>query len=177
VPRDLLLGCGSRRDWRFNVGGRTGWGELVTLDLVETHKPDVVHDLRNPRLPFADNEFDLIAAFEVLEHCGRQGDAELLLAQFSDYWRVLKPDGYLVATCPSWKSMWAWGDPSHTRVISSGTLLFLSQAEYAAQVGVTPMTDFRHIYTADFDVHYQRDDGESFAFALQAVKPSRWRAP
>lgn len=177
MPRDLLLGCGSRRDWRFNVGGRTGFGELVTLDCVESHKPDVVHDLRNPKLPFADNEFDLIAAFEVLEHIGQQGDAELLLAQFADYWRVLTPGGFLVATCPSWQSMWAWGDPSHSRVINRGTLYFLSQSEYSKQVGVTPMTDFRHIYSADFDVHFERDDDESFQFALQAVKPSRRSEP
>jgi len=173
MPRDLLLGCGSRRDWRFNVAGRTGWGELTTLDNVASHKPDVVHDLRKPKLPFADDSFDLLAAFEVLEHIGQQGDAALLLAQFADYWRVLKPGGFLVATCPSWKSMWAWGDPSHTRILNRGTLYFLSQDEYSRQVGVTPMSDFRHIYTADFDVDYEHDDGESFAFALRAVKPSR----
>jgi len=173
MPRDLLLGCGSRRDWRFNVGGRTGWGELVTLDNVGTHHPDVIHDLRDPNLPFRDNKFDSIHAYEVLEHLGPQGDAPLLLAQFADYWRVLKPGGFLVATCPSWQSMWAWGDPSHTRIINRGTLYFLSQAEYSKQVGVTPMSDFRGIYKADFDVHYEKDDGQTFWFALQAVKPSR----
>ncbi|HEX6273463.1 MAG TPA: class I SAM-dependent methyltransferase [Polyangiaceae bacterium] len=173
MPRDLLLGCGSRWDWRFNVGGRTGWGERVTLDIVPTHQPDVVHDLRNPKLPFADDEFDSIHAYEVLEHIGPQGDAELMLAQFSEYWRILKPGGFLCATCPSWRSMWAWGDPSHSRVFNRGTLYFFSQAEYTKQVGKTPMTDFRYCYRADFDLHYEKDDGESFVFALQAVKPSR----
>lgn len=173
MPRDLLLGCGSRRQWRFNVGGRTAFGELVTLDAVATHRPDVVHDLRNPKLPFADDEFDTIHAYEVLEHIGQQGDAELLLAQFSDYWRILKPGGYLCATCPSWKSMWAWGDPSHSRILTSGTLQFLNQAEYSRQIGVTPMTDFRYCYRADFETEHVTENAEAFAFALKAVKPSR----
>lgn len=173
MPKDLLLGCGSRRDWRFNIGGRTAWGELVTLDVVATHKPDVVHDLRNPRLPFGDDEFDTVHAYEVFEHIGQQGDHELLLAQFADYWRVLKPGGYLCATCPALTSRWLWGDPSHTRVIAPETLLFLCQPEYTRQVGVTPMSDLRYCYRADFDIVQAAENNGMFAFALQAVKPSR----
>lgn len=173
MPRDLLLGCGSRRDCRFSVGGRSSFGELVTLDMVATHRPDVVHDLRNPRLPFGDDEFDRIDAYEVIEHIGQQGDHELLLAQFADYWRVLKPGGYFCATCPSWRSMWAWGDPSHSRVITRGTLLFLSQPEYTRQVGVSPMSDLRYCYRADFDIIHVNETDEVLQFALRAVKPSR----
>jgi SAM-dependent methyltransferase len=152
---------------------RGEWRNLVTLDNVASHKPDIVHDLNHGLLPFESDSFDEIHAYEVLEHLGKQGDAEWLFAQFSDYWRVLKPGGLLCASCPTWHSIWAWGDPSHTRIISPGTLVFLDQAEYTKQIGKTAMSDFRHIYKADFRAVLAEEQGESFFFALEAVKPSR----
>lgn len=171
--KSLLLGCGSNSAKRITIPGLEGWGELVRLDNVESHKPDVLHDLRAPALPFETDSFDEIHAYEVLEHIGQQGDAELMLAQFADYWRVLKPNGYLCATCPSYRSMWAWGDPSHTRVITSGTLSFLNQRQYTEQVGKTAMSDFRHWYRADFEPAMVNETDERFEFVLQAIKPSR----
>lgn len=159
------------------MNGRAAWGELVTLDNVESHKPDVLHDLREPRLPFEAGSFDEVHCYDVLEHLGQQGDEETLFAQFSDYWRVLKPDGYLCAICPSWKSIWAWGDPSHTRIISSGTLVFLDQSQYTRQVGKTAMSDFRHIYRADFAPVLIQEDDNQLVFILRAVKPSRIDRP
>lgn len=170
--RDLLLGFGSRRNRIINVR-RSEWGHLVTLDNVASHNPSVLHNLREPRLPFDDNSFDELHAYEVLEHLGQQGDAETLFAQFSDYWRVLKPGGLLCASCPMWHSIWAWGDPSHTRIISPATLVFLDQTEYTRQIGKTAMSDFRHIYKADFRAVFAEAGGDSFLFALEAVKPSR----
>lgn len=172
LTRDLLIGCGSRRDRVITVR-RKEWVNLVTLDNVAAHNPDVLHDLTEPRLPFEDNSVSELHCYEVLEHLGQQGDAATLFAQFSDYWRVLEPDGLLCASCPTWHGMWAWGDPSHTRIISPGTLTFLSQAEYTKQIGKTAMSDFRHLYRADFDVVLAEERGETFYFALKAVKPSR----
>lgn len=172
MERDLLIGCGSRRNRILNVR-RSEWRNLVTLDNVASHKPDVLHDLRESRLPFDDDSFDELHATEVLEHLGQQGDAETLFAQFSDYWRVLKPGGLLCASCPAWHSIWAWGDPSHTRIISPATLVFLDQAEYTKQIGKTPMSDFRHIYKADFRAVLAEERGDQFFFALEALKPSR----
>ena len=170
---ELLLGCGSQRDRRINIPGRPPyWTSLVTLDFNADHKPDVVHDLEVLPYPFADDTFDEIHAYEVLEHLGQQGDWRSFFAQFSELWRILKSDGHLAATCQSWRSMWAWGDPSHRRVLCSGSLVFLSQAEYAKQVGVTAMSDFRFCYGADFEPErglvIETDD--SFVFVLRAKK-------
>lgn len=117
-----------------------------------------------------DHLFDEIHAYEVLEHIGMQGDYKTFFAQFTELYRILKPGGLLYATCPSWCSPWAWGDPSHTRVITAGTLAFLSQAEYARQVGITPMSDFRNVYLADFETVYLHEDSETLMFVLRAVK-------
>ncbi len=167
----LLLGCGSNRAKKLNVQGRAEWSGLVTLDCNADHKPDVVHDLHDP-LPFDDNSADEIHAYEVLEHLGRQGDWRFFFAQFSDLWRVLKPGGYLLGTVPLPSSPWAWGDPSHTRVIPRESFTFLHQPSYA-QVGVTAMSDFRFVYKADFDIVHLADNGDVLEFGLQAVKPSR----
>jgi SAM-dependent methyltransferase len=181
---ELLLGSGSNRDRRIVIEDREDWRQLVTLDHNADHKPDVVHDLEQLPYPFGDDTFDEIHAYEVLEHLGRQGDFRSFFAQFSELWRILKPGGFLAATCPSYRSMWAWGDPSHTRVLTSGTLVFLSQKQYQIQIGKTAMSDFRFCYRADFEPAREPngrpvfvEDEESFQFVLQAVKPSRWIAP
>lgn len=169
---ELLLGCGSSRVKKLVYGGRAEWSSLVTLDHNPDHKPDVVHDMGVIPLPFGDDTFDEVHAYECLEHVGSQGDFRFFFGQFSDLWRILKDGGVLLATVPAPDSPWAWGDPSHTRVIHPVSLTFLSQPNYA-QVGKTAMSDFRFIYRADFDLFHSQITGDCFSFGLRAVKPSR----
>ncbi len=170
---ELLLGCGSSREKRLSRTKDTGWSDLTTLDINPDHKPDVVWDLHLLPLPFADNHFDEIHAYEVLEHVGQQGDYRTFFNQFCEFWRILKPNGHMFVTVPSRLSPWAWGDPSHTRIIQKEHLVFLVQSQYTEQVGKTPMSDFRHIYKADFDVEYVDEGPDLFSFVIKAVKPSR----
>lgn len=124
-----------------------------------------------------------IHAYEVLEHLGQQGDANSFFAQFSELYRLLKPNGYLCATVPSRFSPWLWGDPSHRRAIVSESLVFLDQAQYQIQIDQiiaasqppTAMSDFRDTlnYRADFKLVDSHDNRTMFTFILQAVKPSR----
>lgn len=139
----------------------------------DDHKPDVVHDLTVLPLPFEDDTFDEIHCYEVLEHTGQQGDWRFFFAQFSEFWRILKPDGVLLGTSPAPGSAWAWGDPGHTRVLSPEAFTFLVQRQYTAQVGVTPMTDYRFVYKADFEPRLLQVEGTGFHYILQAIKPSR----
>lgn len=170
---DLLIGCGARRDRLVYYKGRSEWSDLVTLDINDAHHPDVVHDLAVLPLPFADDSFDEIHAYEVLEHVGQQGDWRFFFAQFSELWRILKPGGGLCGSCPAPNTRGVWGDPGHTRAISPETLTFLVQREYVQQVGHGPMTDYRFIYKADFEPSMITEDGPHFFFAMKAVKPSR----
>lgn len=174
---ELLIGCGSRRAKLLGRDNDHEWHGLVTLDNNPDHKPDIMWDLNKLPLPFNANSFNEVHAYEVLEHLGQQGDAVSFFAIFSEIWRLLTPGGVLYATCPLWNSMWAWSDPSHRRIISYGSLIFLSQQEYIDQVGKSPMSDFRHIYHADFDLVWSNEDEKigQFAFALKAIKPSRRR--
>tara|TARA_R110000868_G_scaffold42103_2_gene142845 strand:- start:24 stop:548 length:525 start_codon:yes stop_codon:yes gene_type:complete len=170
---ELLIGCGSRRARIINVGSLGKWNELITLDNNPNHKPDYVHDLMQMPLPFGDNTFDEIHAYEVLEHTGQQGDYKFFFKQFSEFWRILKPDGYIVGTCPLPTSVWAWGDPSHTRIVQKENFVFLSQEFYKDQVGNSPASDFRNIYKADFQFVHMTEQDDLFSFGLKAIKPSR----
>lgn len=169
---ELLLGCGARRDKRVSLPPKipVEWTDLVTLDMNPGHKPDHVWDMAELPLPFHENTFDEIHCYETLEHMGQQGDWRFFLAQFEDFWRIMKPGGLFVATTPHPSSPWAWGDPGHTRVIPPESLVFLSQAAYAEQVGVTPMTDYRPWYRGDFRILNNDVQHGSTVIILEALK-------
>jgi SAM-dependent methyltransferase len=172
--QELLIGCGMRRVKELAPVGRGhDWHGLVTCDINPDHHPDVLWDLTQLPYPFADNSFDEIHAYEVLEHTGQQGDYKFFFAQFMEFWRILKPSGYFFATVPSPSSPWVWADPSHTRLIHPLSMTFLCQTEYTAQVGNGPMTDFRNIYHGDFEVTHLVEQGLKTLIQMQAVKPSR----
>jgi len=166
--KELLLGCGSRTEKDLKIEGREKFENVTRLDINEDHKPDIVWDLRNHPLPFADSEFDEIHAYEVLEHLAYQGDYEFFFKEFSEYARILKPGGFLIGSVP--RGVWTWGDPSHKRAIQKENFVFLSQAQYLKQVGVTNMSDFRYLYKADFDVVHLNEAEFKLWFILQVKK-------
>lgn len=173
MKKELLIGCGSMRDKRLTCDKTHEWDDLTTLDYNADHNPDVYWDLNMLPLPFKPDTFDEIHAYEVLEHLGSQGDYKSFFALFSELHRILKPDGHLMATCPSRHSVWAYGDPSHTRIIQAESLIFLSQPHYTENVGKNSMSDFRSIYKADFEIMFAEDDKETVRFIIKAIKPSR----
>lgn len=168
---ELLIGCGNaRKKFITSEVIPAEWKKLTTLDIDPSCNPDVVWDLNQVPLPFEDNSFNEIHAYEVLEHVGRQGDWKFFFDQFADFHRILRPGGFLVGTCPMWDSPWAWSDPGHTRLLSKHSLVFLSQAEYERQVGKTHMTDYRAYYKADFEILAVTEHEHVWGFVLKALK-------
>lgn len=164
---ELLLGAGNSRVKQLAPPDKKEWTDLVTLDVDSGCNPDVVWDLRHLPLPFDDEAFEEVHAYEILEHIGQQGDWRTFFAQFKEFHRILKPGGMFFATTPMWDSVWAWSDPGHSRIISEGTITFLSQKAYEDGIGKTPMTDYRHVYDVDFEVVHAQEAGERFAFVLE----------
>lgn len=90
IPKDrkiLEIGCGT--GWVGDYLKRNGWTDYTGLDV----KPpaDIVGDIKHWRkLGIQEESFDIIIAFEVIEH----GDF------FLDLYEMLKPGGLLLLTSP-----------------------------------------------------------------------------
>ena len=166
--RELLIGCGHSRLKQMTVNGSHVFHDVTTVDQFESHKPDIVHNLESFPYPFEDGEFDEIHAYEVLEHVGRQGDWRFFFAQWSEFHRILKEEGLFFGTVPHPSSPWAFGDPSHTRVMPIEQLAFLAQSFYT-QVGATSASDFREVWKGNFEIAEAGvKDGNQF-FVLRKV--------
>lgn len=164
----LLIGCGNSRTKRMALDGSDVWGELVTLDIDPSTGCDIVHDLDVLPYPLADNDFDEIHCYEVLEHVGRQGDWRGFFAQFTELHRALKPGGHIFLSVPSPGSPWVWGDPGHTRALPEAAFHFLAQKHYA-QVGKTSCTDYRPWWKGDLEIVGTQDENGSLCLALRKV--------
>ena len=101
--KKLNLGCG--------VDIKEGW---VNLDSAALPKVDVVHNIENLPLPFADNEFDRILAQDVLEHVE-------YIPVLKDLHRILKPGGSLTVRVPHFTSKNNFVDPTHKKLFSVST--------------------------------------------------------
>lgn len=102
----------------LDIGGGAGnmahhlahYGEVIGLDF--NPRPLPVAQLRGlevmqgsgTELPFADNQFDLIALFDTVEHIPDE------LGVFDECLRVLKPGGKLMITVPAFNWLWSYND-------------------------------------------------------------------
>ncbi|HEX5712640.1 MAG TPA: class I SAM-dependent methyltransferase, partial [Solirubrobacterales bacterium] len=98
-----------------------GASEVVGVDLdaevvakvSAAAKPNTRFEVADMRkLPFGDDEFDLVVSFETIEHVE---DPETVLDELA---RVLKPGGLLVVSTPN-RDVYTPGNPFHLRELSS----------------------------------------------------------
>ena len=116
------------------------------IDDLEWRGPAVsmqLHDLNELPYSWDDESMDEIHAYEVLEHCGSQGDGDFFFAQFNEFWRILKPGGYFCLSVPMWDAEVAWGVPDHVRVLPPGIFGFLTR-DYYDNIGKPGYGDYRH---------------------------------
>ena len=159
---ELLLGCGHSRVKQLFWKEKPDWNNLVTLDFTQECNPDVVFDLNLvglQELPFDNDTFDEIHAYNVLEHVGRQGDFRWFFEEFSEYWRVLKDKGDFFIVVPNHTSVWAWGDPGHTRILTKEVFSFLDQDMYK-QLGSSSTSDYRTFWKHNFKIIYCNVDDD-----------------
>ena len=170
--KELVLGCGNYRKKRIWTDDNEEYETPVFLDIDPNTKPDILWDLNKMPLPFENDEFDEIHAYDVLEHIGTQGDIKRFFYEFSEYHRVLKDKGLFFITCPYYGDKWAWGDPGHTRILGAETFVYLSQEEYEKQVGVTQISDYRYLWKLDFKMTtcIPGKNSESVGYILECLK-------
>ncbi len=79
--KELVIGCGNSRVRILNEDNDEEFQNPTFVDIDPDCKPDKIWDLETLPLPFEDNEFDEIHAYEVFEHTGQQGDYEFFFEQ------------------------------------------------------------------------------------------------
>lgn len=142
TQKHLDIGCGTiarnpykaHRVWGCDVvdlGQRT---ESLEFTFVQA-------DLSRPPLPFEDNFFDSISAFDVIEHIPRIGWLENksfspFIELMNEIHRILRPDGVFLASTPVYPHPAIFQDPTHVNFITDQTHnYFCGSDPYAQRYG------------------------------------------
>ena len=97
-----------KTEQKLNLGcGETGKEGYVNVDWSPLTAADVVHDLNVLPYPFADNSFDLIEAYHVLEHL------EKPFLIMKECHRILKPGGKLHIKVPHFSRGFTHAEHEH----------------------------------------------------------------
>jgi SAM-dependent methyltransferase len=102
---------------------------LYGVDLGNFEIENVIYKQANLALepiPFEDNYFDYVTAFDFIEHIPRilsKEDATRspFIELMNEIWRVLKPDGVFYAVTPFYPHDEAFQDPTHVNIITKKT--------------------------------------------------------
>lgn len=171
MQRSLLIGCGNSREKKVFLKSQEWAGKLTTVDMNPDCGADIVMDLTRifnsvhpeqctlgRQLPFEEETFDEIGAYDCLEHWGNQGDWRSWFAEMAEYHRVLKPGGTMGIIVPVGED--ALADPGHTRFFGMNHFRMLSQQWYhdALAKGMQ-VTDYRWYWRENFDVLYLQEIG------------------
>lgn len=110
--RVLDIGCG-----RHKFPGAIGVDSLALPGV------DCVVDL-NKRLPFNDEQFEVVYSNQVLEHIPN------LIGLVEEIHRLLCPGGMMIAHVPYFRSSWAAIDPTHLRQFTLNSLHYFVRGTY-----------------------------------------------
>jgi SAM-dependent methyltransferase len=136
LERSLDLGSGPIPDNRF--GAMEAFG--VDIRCADNQRVFAC-DLSSEALPFPQNHFDLITAWDLLEHSPRVAkDSDATSFPFvqlmNEIWRVLKVDGYFFSFTPCFTIASAFQDPTHVNIMTEDTLrLYFSEPAWARIYG------------------------------------------
>lgn len=114
--------------------------KLFTLDIYENSNSENHYIIeKGARLPFTDDFFDSVSAYDVLEHLSREmvnGQNEFIF-YMNEICRVLKPKGFAVFVFPSIPNSEVFSDPTHTNFITKNTInYFLGNNDEEGYAGI-----------------------------------------
>jgi len=123
--KHLDIGCGSSPRNPYNQD------ELYGVDISIANADGEFFKSANltlENIPFADDQFDSVSAFDFLEHVPRQlhslstGVSRVpFIELMNEVWRVLKPNGVFYALTPCFPHQSAFVDPTHVNYITDQT--------------------------------------------------------
>lgn len=130
MSRTLDLGCGSTIKNPYEVDS------LFGVDIVSQVDPRVVvADLVIEPIPFPDNYFSYVTAYDFLEHVPRILYNHGIRTQpfiniMNKIWRVLELGGKLLAHTPAYPKKETFSDPTHVNFISEDTVKYFCGGDY-----------------------------------------------
>ncbi len=118
--------------------------KVYGADLRSKTENNVVHaDLSTGQLPFENNSFDYVTAYDVLEHIPRISSINNqttypFILLMNEIFRVLKPGGVFFNIQPCYPSKDVFQDPTHVNIITEDTLmLYFCESAWARIYGYT----------------------------------------
>jgi len=143
----LDLGCGPAPKNMFEAQFAVG------ADRYTDEKKNVVCvDLGFERLPFEDDWFHYITAYDLLEHIPRFSESSAsggapFIFLMNEIFRILKPGGRFLSVTPIYPYLGAFQDPTHNNIITADTFemyFCAGKRDIAEHYGIK--TYFRIIY-------------------------------
>jgi len=152
----LELGAGARPIKKEGI-------EIVHLDKIPLPDIEVVIDLNRisplfggQKLPFNDEEFDEVLAYDIIEHIID------VIPLIEEIYRVLKPKGIVRIRTTNYKFSNAFRDPTHYHFFTDQSFdYFDPSSELFSRYG--------HISKARFKVLEKREDGQELVFTLEKI--------
>ena len=139
--KHLDLGCGGcpRNPYGQSELFGIDMGDFITSSNIRSA------NLAIEKIPFDDDYFDSVSAFDFLEHIPRQAiDFDKKITRFpfielmQEIWRVTKPGGRFYAVTPVYPAPEAFQDPTHVNFITEMThSYFCGEDPHVARYGFT----------------------------------------
>lgn len=155
--KHLDLGCGAEPRNPFHAPN------LYGIDIAKRTNSDlnnirfVSANLALDTIPFPDNYFDSVSAYDFLEHIPRllHSDKETyfpFIRLMSEVYRVLKPGGTFYAITPLYPKESAFVDPTHVNFISKNTHKYFTEPHaWAEMYGFAGAFTVKRVKTVNFD--------------------------
>ena len=143
----LDIGCGLKPKHLFQA--KTVYG----IDLHEDLDRNIYKvRLGYETLPFDDNSFDYITAYDLLEHIPRYGNTpdetnSPFIFLMNEIYRILKKDGLFLSFTPVYPYLAAFQDPTHNNIMTVDTLmLYFTNQKYSIAEHYGIKCDYEMLY-------------------------------
>jgi SAM-dependent methyltransferase len=132
VMIEIGCGCGGVLQFLHSKGINVEGGDtfLEGLQLCAKHTNVPLYQLDAQRTPFADDQYDVVGLFDVIEHIDDDQ------AALREMYRICKPGGRIILTVPAHKWFWSYSDRirCHKRRYSKKELYYkLRQASFVVE--------------------------------------------